>query len=82
MIIREILARVLNSSAVKTDSHEHVPSGWSPDGQNDVCETPFPWPLRTLSEICRHSVDSRLSNNIIINNHKEMLRCIWKTISR
>lgn len=37
MIIREILARLLDSSVVKNESHEHEPSGWSPDEHNAVC---------------------------------------------
>lgn len=40
MTILEMLARVLDSSVIKSESQEHVPSGWSPDGQKEVCLLP------------------------------------------
>lgn len=49
-IIREILARLLDSSAVKNESHEHVPSRWSPDAQSVVCWPPSLRSPITLSE--------------------------------
>lgn len=40
MIIREILARLVDSSAVKKESHEHVPSRWRPDEHKSLSLPP------------------------------------------
>lgn len=60
MTIREILAKVLDSSPMKSESHEQVPSGWIPDAQKVVCRPPSSRPLRILSEICVYYQDRTL----------------------
>lgn len=54
MIIREILARVLDSSAEKKDPQEHVPSsGWRPEAQRAVSLLLSSRPWKTFAEVCR-----------------------------
>lgn len=51
--MRDMLVRVLDSSDVKIESHEHIPSEWSPDGQEVFRELLASRPNRSLSHICQ-----------------------------
>lgn len=51
MTILEMLARVLDSSAIGKDSHEHIPSAWSPNGHEEFNRPISSRPPRSLSQI-------------------------------
>lgn len=70
MTILDILARVLDSSAIKNEPHEHMPRGWIPVGQ-EVLRWPLSSrPTRSLSQTYRESCrckSMKITNGTPIN---------------
>ena len=71
MSIWKILAWILGSSAEKNVPQVHLPLGWSPDAQKDICLSSSSRSLWTLSELCKNRKCTWMKD-------KNKADCRWK----
>ena len=71
MSIWKILAWILGSSAEKNVPQVHLPLGWSPNAQIDICLSSSSRSLWTLSELCKNRKCTWMKD-------KNKADCRWK----